>query len=140
MLINCPECNKEISDKAIICVHCGFPVSKEIYSCNINGKTYNLSRILSKIDAKESKMQVINTIYEIKNMEFSDAERLYDIIVKTGKIPNKFTCKQIPEKEGNSNIVKCPTCGSTNVKKLSTFYSTGFSPKYFECDNCGYMW
>ncbi len=35
---------------------------------------------------------------------------------------------------------KCPTCGSTNVKKLGAFYSTGFTPKYFECNNCGYMW
>jgi predicted amidophosphoribosyltransferase len=25
-LINCPECNKQISDKANICVGCGAPV------------------------------------------------------------------------------------------------------------------
>ena len=25
-LINCPECNKQISDKAEICVGCGAPV------------------------------------------------------------------------------------------------------------------
>ena len=27
-LIKCPECNKEISDQAISCPHCGFPLSK----------------------------------------------------------------------------------------------------------------
>ena len=27
-LINCPECNKQISDKAEICVSCGAPVEK----------------------------------------------------------------------------------------------------------------
>ena len=27
-LINCPECNKQISDKAEICVGCGAPVEK----------------------------------------------------------------------------------------------------------------
>lgn len=27
-LINCPECGKEISDKSISCIHCGFPLSK----------------------------------------------------------------------------------------------------------------
>lgn len=26
-LINCPECNKEISDKAITCPHCGNPIN-----------------------------------------------------------------------------------------------------------------
>jgi len=25
-LINCPECNKEISDKAVSCVGCGYPI------------------------------------------------------------------------------------------------------------------
>jgi len=28
-LINCPECNKEISNQAKICVHCGYPLPKE---------------------------------------------------------------------------------------------------------------
>lgn len=28
-LINCPECNKEISDKAGVCPSCGFPVNQE---------------------------------------------------------------------------------------------------------------
>ena len=28
-LIKCPECGKEISDKAVSCPHCGFPISKE---------------------------------------------------------------------------------------------------------------
>ena len=27
-LINCPECNKEVSDKVTICPHCGYPFSK----------------------------------------------------------------------------------------------------------------
>ena len=26
-LIKCPECGKEISDKAPACIHCGFPLS-----------------------------------------------------------------------------------------------------------------
>ena len=25
-MINCPECEKEISDKAESCIHCGFPL------------------------------------------------------------------------------------------------------------------
>lgn len=29
MLIKCPECNREISDKATVCIHCGFPINPE---------------------------------------------------------------------------------------------------------------
>ena len=28
-LINCPECNKEVSDKAEICPHCGYKLPKQ---------------------------------------------------------------------------------------------------------------
>lgn len=28
-LIQCPECNKEISDKAKWCVHCGYPLQSQ---------------------------------------------------------------------------------------------------------------
>ena len=40
MLIICPECNKEISDKAENCIHCGFPLSQIPHGniCIIDGK------------------------------------------------------------------------------------------------------
>lgn len=28
-LIECPECHKEISDKALACPHCGYPIKQE---------------------------------------------------------------------------------------------------------------
>ena len=28
-LLNCPECNREISDRAVNCPHCGFPLSSQ---------------------------------------------------------------------------------------------------------------
>ena len=50
----------------------------------------------------------------------------------------------------NNNIPKCPTCQSTNIKKISStkkvahgltfgiFSKTAFSQ--YECNNCGYKW
>lgn len=29
-LIQCPECKKEISDKSETCIHCGFPIKKQV--------------------------------------------------------------------------------------------------------------
>jgi predicted amidophosphoribosyltransferase len=31
-LIYCPECNKEVSDKALSCPHCGMPLGSEATS------------------------------------------------------------------------------------------------------------
>ena len=28
-LIKCPECGKEISDKAKVCIHCGYPLNEQ---------------------------------------------------------------------------------------------------------------
>ena len=59
--------------------------------------------------------------------------------------------KEIQEyQENQSNIPKCPTCGSTNVrpitiaKKATGFvlagvFSSNFGKNY-ECDNCKYKW
>ena len=37
-LIHCPECGKEISDKAITCIHCGYPL-KEVGQTKEQEKT-----------------------------------------------------------------------------------------------------
>lgn len=34
-LINCPECNKEISDKVKACPHCGFPMDESIQKVEV---------------------------------------------------------------------------------------------------------
>lgn len=28
MIIKCPECNQQVSDKASVCIHCGFPLNE----------------------------------------------------------------------------------------------------------------
>lgn len=49
-----------------------------------------------------------------------------------------------------SNLPKCPTCGSTNIRKIKTGERTasiiGFgifsrkANKTWKCENCGYLW
>lgn len=40
-IIKCPECNKEISDKAESCIHCGFIIKQE--KCPECGETISRS-------------------------------------------------------------------------------------------------
>lgn len=37
-LIKCPECTREVSDKAEVCIYCGFPIAKEIQNKEAEGK------------------------------------------------------------------------------------------------------
>lgn len=55
-----------------------------------------------------------------------------------------------PEPKSNPNTPHCPTCGSTNIKKISAtskfMGAIGFglfsktARSQFECKNCGYKW
>ena len=53
--------------------------------------------------------------------------------------------------DSESNVPKCPTCGSTNIEKISGankvtsavvfgVFSLGHISKTFKCKNCGYKW
>jgi rRNA maturation protein Nop10 len=52
-LINCPECNKEISDKAVACIHCGYPLDKITKTCeqDIKYKKENQMSLKESIDS-----------------------------------------------------------------------------------------
>ena len=50
-LINCPECNKEISDKSEICINCGYKLPKpEPMFQGVYCPSCLYSRIKTKID------------------------------------------------------------------------------------------
>ena len=49
MLIKCPECGKDVSDKAPACIHCGFPLNNNDINlkvtCVINHVECNITPI-----------------------------------------------------------------------------------------------
>lgn len=67
MLIKCPECGKEISNKSEQCIHCGFPIRKSQAKniCKICNVEYALTSILNRVLANES-------IYAIKELREND--------------------------------------------------------------------
>lgn len=151
MLIKCPECNKEISDKSDVCIHCGFPIKDSKVQnamCQINNNSYDFSIVLNKIQNKETPGLVIRSIRDICDMSLSDAKKLYDNIIETHTIPKEFNCDNIVKPQ--NNIPKCPTCGSTNIQKIGTGERVAsvamlglFSKKInksYKCLNCKCTW
>jgi ribosomal protein L7/L12 len=67
-LINCPECGKEISDKASACIHCGFPLEQKdklykLVLLNIKGNyvmTLKLIRDITGYGLQEAKNLINN--------------------------------------------------------------------------------
>ncbi len=152
-LIKCPECNKEISDKAKVCPHCGYeqPVKKHMYGeycpkCLKSQMKHDENRMcpFCKIRMKDSIYGTLEEVYnygenhpELKEAPEFD-EKAYQRRINW--VPISYS----------STGIKCPTCQSTNVQKIGAgerAVSVGmfglFSKKInksFKCNSCGYTW
>ena len=56
-LIRCPECNDEVSNKAIACPHCGYPMSGRAFIARSEAlkrvvRTYLVAPIVKRISSK----------------------------------------------------------------------------------------
>ncbi|SHO50614.1 zinc-ribbon domain-containing protein [Anaerocolumna xylanovorans] len=131
-LINCPECNKEISDKAASCPNCGYPIakdesdkSKSIY--NFNGQQYDVSQIQWLVEQG----QIIQAIKEFR------------VLTGAGLAEAKNAVDRMPRvsPQAVDNIeIRCPKCGSSAFDMVSRKYSlfTGFKTNKVDrvCRNC----
>ena len=172
-LIKCPECGKEISDKSNQCIHCGYPLiiknEQKIPNCitEIDGIQYDYSDILNLINYKQyydayfqmrkiCKLSIKNNMnlleYMIGNYEAPDK---YNIIEYTKKeeeecFKSLSKLENIKNQQQTTNIPKCPTCGSSNIRKMGVGERTasilGFGilskkiNKTWKCNNCGHTW
>lgn len=144
----------------------------KIYYCPYCGKTYNFiisnnstcqgcftdgvefsvaehdsSYYIKMSVEKHGNMMHMNEILlkEISKNPLFDIEKYKISTLKDSKNMSKLLSKSVAD-----NKPKCPTCGSTNIKKISTtskvvgaamfglFSKTARSQ--FECQNCHYKW
>lgn len=73
-LIKCPECGKEISDKATICINCGLPLKQNDLDtknkCKIDGQVKDITNIIKLIKAIPNKCKDI--FYEECNIQYKN--------------------------------------------------------------------
>lgn len=190
-LIKCPECGKEISDRADACIHCGCPLKNIMNEIKIQVSSCGFP-ILSK---KSYVMFSCKEVLKYPSNAFEDGEyvRLLDknnylvkevkiekfsspLDINTNKLCFNFVINDLTKNEANSvvyickalivkeeineinesvneynkTLVKCPTCSSTDVTRISAsekvanialFGLFGNKRKMqFQCNNCKYMW
>lgn len=75
-LIKCPECGKEVSDKAPTCIHCGFPLSATI-ATPTSTQTSTYFKVILK-DFGLDKIGFIKGLREIFNWGLVEAKRATD--------------------------------------------------------------
>ena len=69
-LIKCPECGKEISDKASACIHCGFPLN------NIDQDHTLYNAILETTGPNRAKLNV--ALRNIRTLSLVEAKNMID--------------------------------------------------------------
>ena len=109
----------------------------------------------SKVGETKNKLKCIELLMEHYNCEFDEAREVMDFVLDGKPLPNPdLTPQQIAQANAQAqellNKPKCPTCGSTNIKKMggiergASIAAFGlFSKKInktFKCSNCGYTW
>lgn len=143
-LINCPECGNLISDQSEVCIHCGFPmknIRNDVSTISVNGIKYDFTEILNCIKREiKPPALCIRDISDTCNVPIYEAKEIY-FKLKNNELLKEINC----ESKNQSNIPKCPKCGSTAITAGQRGYSffTGFlgsNKTVNRCANCGHTW
>ena len=109
----------------------------------------------SKVGETKNKLKCIELLMKHYNCGFDEAREVMDFVLDGKPLPNpNLTPQQIAAANAQAqewlNKPKCPTCGSTNVEKISfgkkavggALFGLLSSDvrKSMHCKNCGYKW
>ena len=113
---------------------------EEINKLNNKNKNTKIAKVIMFCENcnRTREVNYNSTICPVCNLQLQNCN------IKT----NRFETQ--PQTKSHPNTPKCPTCNSTNIKKISSLsraahgYAFGLFSKtarsQFECKNCGYKW
>ena len=156
-LITCPECGKQISDKAKASIHCGYPLSEltasvPIYSVYLKDITkknrilaIKLLREVNQCDLPTAMSIVDSDVPIVKEMISKEEASAVAQVFKQESINAciEETAKLRASIPVHDTTVRCPKCGSTSIATINRGFSllTGFvgsGNAVNVCQKCGY--
>lgn len=156
-LIKCPECNKEISDKANACPNCGYPINIKTNNSNIKENYVYVCmsdecmatdpvKEFNKYIGKTNTCPDCGEIITYCNTEIIDNNTGL-VIKRTDEKGNEVTYdhRESNQSQSDSNTLRCPKCGSTAIttgsRGINWFWGTiGSGKTVNRCGKCGYTW
>lgn len=166
-LIKCPDCGREVSDKAQACIHCGCPLTKTcprpekiFYGVRCIKDTWVMGKaktLISKAWVTNKFATGINDISILASgITKERAELLLDYLVShngEGEIfldeksdhENEQLTRYIDVNLNPNASLMCPRCGSKEINIGERGYSliSGFlesNQTVNRCGKCGYSW
>ncbi len=146
-LVKCPECGKEISDKAISCPICGYPIKEEFENLSSKSASTTGMNICPKcgnfIIAEQKYLDCGTNMIDCNCSEEKWTDMLLDgtlnkwekqmwakYVLSSDKFDSNLYEDRIDDEEKDNayynNLINnarhtlhCPTCNSTNIEKIS---------------------
>lgn len=160
----CSKCNYvNDNDNIDICPECGMEmnwIDKAVYESN--------QRILAEFYEKQKEEKAKKELLEKYENDFRERKISLDEIIRyrrllatdeerrrmdqedTAREQREKEKRQLEQNQKEQFVPRCPTCGSSDIKKISTTAKVigaglfGLLSKtaksQFECKNCGYKW
>lgn len=128
-LIECPECGGKISDKALSCIHCGYPIQdikeeQQIGYCPYCGKVNSIENIFCGYCGKHfTKNNDTNDIISVSEdtevldiMNFKNDLDSHNDVVHLQQVQIIQKQRLIEEQKRQFDVqAKCPKCCSTSL-------------------------
>lgn len=153
----CPVCGNILMGGSSYCMYCAKPVENVIESIHETG--YYSEKARQKFITDERglfgsqrrfRWYEILLEEEISKNQLFDKDKFEQMVIRRDKASQNILSYLNNNFTHNKNVPKCPTCGSTNITKISAVkrathaYAFGLFSKtaksQFECKNCGYKW
>ena len=144
----CPKCRGLYFDQDQQCDNCKIELlDKDDFNTTL-GEYYQMNHSQRVANRYNPQYEIVckHQFPEIYEYNEQKSQQEYEVLQRRAQ--QKRIEKERIEKQ--QNIPKCPTCGSTNIEKISTakkaigfvavgVFSSNFG-KTMHCKNCGYKW